>query len=243
MNKGMSIPRPIFLSIPPELRQQIYLSCFGELFTCNVRNRRAIASACCQTRSEPLRSWTAKGEAELLREITDIFLYQCTIATLNDAAKQSSSSLIHSDDIPLFSQNIDFSAPTFCNTSSTLDRGDQRLSYRQNSPSSSIKGSNDMSAITQQIFSSVPNLRHALFSLETGDQCSYPGQLGFKALFLRTVAACCPELSDLDVMSDLRHPSDLQGFQTVHPLEWSGMSLSTPQETLAVLNSPPYLQQ
>lgn len=33
----------------------------------------------------------------------------------------------------------------------------------------------------------------------------------------------------------------LQGFRNIHTLEWSGLSLSTPQETLAVLNSLPYL--
>lgn len=256
INGRMSIPCPTFLSIPPELRQQIYSLCFDELSSREWRNRPAIASVCHQTRSEAfpmvLRerqfftlgrfwTWTMKGKAELLQEITDVVLRKCTVPALQDAAKESSSSLIHSGHIIVFSQNIDSSEPNFRRTSFTLDEGDQCTFDWQIPPSSSITSTNDMFAITRQIFSSIPNLRHALFHLDSSDHRSFPGQIEFQAVFLRIVATCCPKLSVLNVISDLMNLSDLQGFQNIHSLEWSGMSLSTPQETLAVLNSLPYL--
>jgi len=186
----MSIPRPIFLSIPPELRHQIYSICFDELSSRDCHNRPAIASVCHQTRSEAfpmlLRerqfftlgrfwTWTIKGKAELLQEITDVILRKCTIPALQDAAKESSSSLIHSGHIIVFSQNIDSSEPNFRRTSFTLDEGDQCTFDWQIPPSSSITSTNDMFAITRQIFSSIPNLRHALFHLDSSDHRSFPG--------------------------------------------------------------------
>lgn len=94
MYESMSNPRASLLGIPLELRHQIYALCLDEWVAHDPRYRRAIASVCRQIRSEAfpmllherhcftlenLRTWTAKGKPDFLREITDIFLLNCVL--------------------------------------------------------------------------------------------------------------------------------------------------------------------
>ena len=120
MYESMSNPRASLLGIPLELRHQIYALCLYKWVAHDPCSRRAIASVCRQTRSEAfpmllhehrsftlenLRTWTASGIPDLLREITDVFFSDCA---LRYAGEGSDSHLISKDDVsaiirPIFS--------------------------------------------------------------------------------------------------------------------------------------------
>ena len=56
------------------------------------------------------------------------------------------------------------------------------------------------------------------------------------------IARACPKLEDLFFITDLIHIKCFQCFQNLTSLSWSGYALSSPQETLSILNTLPRLR-
>lgn len=228
----MPIPRTTFFSLPSELRHQIYSICFDKALPHNLQYYQAIASVCRRIRSEALPillqqtryfqsleafiGWTAKGNVDLLRHINNVSLH-CTQSSLH----------------PLL----------------TTEASDHSLPTTQLEP-------NDVTPVVshggrppqQAIFSSIPNLKHLHLNLDLvlrihgdDDSRNYHGQHEDQETLLRLIAIACPKLESLSLSADLIRLTCLHDFQNLRSLNWSGYSLSTPQETLSTLNSLPCL--
>lgn len=228
----MPTQRPTFFSLPSELRHQIYSTCFDKGLPHNPQYYQAVASVCRRIRSEALPillqqaryfqsleafiGWTTKGNADLLRHISNVSLH-CTQSSLHPLLTTKASD----NSSPTTQLEPDDVSPVVPHGS----RPPQRAIFP------SIPNLQHLS------------LNLSLISRIHGndDSHNYHGQHEDQETLLRLIATACPKLESLSLITDLIHLTCLQDFQNLRSLKWSGYSLSTPQETLSTLNALPSL--
>lgn len=249
MCQDIPVQRASLLGLPLELRHQIYALCFNYRVPHDARYRRAIASVSRQTRVEAFPIllqerhwcsleefilWTAKGDPNLLQHIADVFLIDCVLPLWPEVTKISAANKSKRNIIQDIIRKISLGS---------VRASARTATERPDAPSAL---NDDIFSTIQRAFSSVSNLRSAIISLYLVSRDPYQpslhtAQVVQQERFLQTIGACCPVLLKLEVNSDLFHVSVLGGFQNLQTLSWSGLSLSTPQETLNTLKSLPHL--
>ncbi len=103
------------------------------------------------------------------------------------------------------------------------------------------------SELLERALPSYQNLRRLGLILDLVDQTSKIGpslndhRYEDQETLLRMISKSCPKIEFISLVTDLMRVEPLQWFRNLVELTWSGYSLSTPQETLSILNSLPRL--
>ena len=219
-HQNMTRPRTDLLSLPLELRNLIYINCFDGYLP----NHRALPLVCHQTHAETLPM--------LLQKPHDLNTFESFVDWVNAGSPRL---------LPLVTNVFLRGLTKSCLHPLPTTQGELVPDIASHSER----------RLVQNSISLLPNLRdlrltviHESAPLQHQPHYNPHQNQGWdkaQAALLATIAESCPKLESLTLVTDLIGLECLESFRNLGFLAWSGYSLSSPQETLQILNSLPYL--
>jgi hypothetical protein len=261
--------RPAFLTIPLELRLQIYEIILEKRPVFQPDYYVCITAVCRQIRREilpvvfkgarhlkslaHLSKWTSQGSPFLLKQVQKISLHISTeslssFATVPERAPQVT------ENVPAaftgewwdlqYAERAGLPGPQHTEAPSSKKAVISKvLRTLRLSSKDSQKGPRKSSiASTWEALASIDQLKSLWILLNDATNSSRPKYDIEQQLVLDMVSAACPKMQDFTVFSNLLPLEYMRNFHGLRLLRFSGYSRSSPQEILEIFRSLPYLE-